>query len=142
MDRRRFLLTSLAGALAAPPLAAGAQQGRMWRIAWLAEERDPGRDSDAPGGGRWFFKALRGHGYVEGRNLMIDFRFAEEKADQLSELAAAVVRNRSTSLQCLERARPWRRNARRPRFRSLLCSSVTRWERHRPQPICAQVRRR
>jgi hypothetical protein len=35
MDRRRFLLTSLAGALAAP-LAAEAQQAvKVWRIGWL-----------------------------------------------------------------------------------------------------------
>jgi hypothetical protein len=36
MDRRRFLLTSLAGAVGAP-LAAGAQQGKAYRIGVLSD---------------------------------------------------------------------------------------------------------
>jgi putative tryptophan/tyrosine transport system substrate-binding protein len=90
MDRRGFLRLSLGAGTV--PFTAWAQPGRRWRIAWLAEERDPGRGSEAPGGGRWFFEALREHGYIDGQNLSIDYRFAEEKADQLAELAAAIVR--------------------------------------------------
>jgi hypothetical protein len=59
MRRRRFVLTSLAGVVAGQAAAGGQQRVRTWRIAWLAEERDPGRESQAPGGGRWFFEALR-----------------------------------------------------------------------------------
>ena len=35
MDRRRFLLTSLAGALATPLVAEAQQAGKVWRIAYL-----------------------------------------------------------------------------------------------------------
>ena len=58
MDRRAFISGVTVGLFAAP-LAAGAPARRVWRIAWLAEDRDPGRESQAPGGGRWFFDALR-----------------------------------------------------------------------------------
>src|SRR5215471_7093427 len=35
MDRRRFLLTSLVGALAAPLAAEAQHEGKVWRIGWL-----------------------------------------------------------------------------------------------------------
>jgi putative tryptophan/tyrosine transport system substrate-binding protein len=91
MDRRAFLGT-LAGSALAAPLAAGAQARRVWRIAWLVEGRNPGRESQVPWSGRWFFDALRELGYIEGQNLSIDYRFAEERADQLAELAAEILR--------------------------------------------------
>jgi hypothetical protein len=55
MDRRRFLLTSLAGALAVP-LAAGAQAGKTYRIGVLANVS----------GGAWgaFIQGLRDVGYL------------------------------------------------------------------------------
>jgi putative ABC transport system substrate-binding protein len=87
MDRRRFLLTSLAGALAAP-LAAGAQQaGKVYRIGYLsAGGPAPLNTPDA------FKDARRGLGYVEGKNLVIDYRFAEGRFDRLPDLAAELVR--------------------------------------------------
>jgi len=76
MDRRRFLLTSLAGALAAP-LAAGAQQAaKVWRIGLF----HVGLDHIPPSldGLREGLKAL---GYEEGKNLQLDFRnLADEEA--------------------------------------------------------------
>jgi putative tryptophan/tyrosine transport system substrate-binding protein len=92
MDRLRFLLTSLAVVLAAPVAARAQQRGRTWRIAWLAEERDPGPESRAPGGGRWFFEALRDLGYIDGQNLHVEYRFAEERAELLPDLAEALAR--------------------------------------------------
>ena len=45
MDRRRFLLTSLAGALAAPLNARAQPAGKMWRIGYLGEHpTDSSRD--------------------------------------------------------------------------------------------------
>jgi putative ABC transport system substrate-binding protein len=92
MDRRRFLLTSLAGALAAPLAAEAQQRRKVWRIGWLSE--GPGPDAD-PGGERmiprrWFFDALRALGYIEGENLTVEYRFTD-RAEQLPELAAQLV---------------------------------------------------
>jgi putative tryptophan/tyrosine transport system substrate-binding protein len=89
MDRRRFLLTSLAGALAAP-LCAGAQQsGRVYRIGILGEKA-----SDPSEGRLWqnFRVAMRERGWIEGKNLLIVSRWAEGKPARLPELAADLVR--------------------------------------------------
>ena len=88
MDRRRFLLTSLAGVVA-PPLGAEAQQaGRVYRIGYLSPAR---RDQVAH---LWtpLTGALRALGYVEGRNIVLERRFADGKLERLPELAAELVR--------------------------------------------------
>ena len=88
MDRRRFLLTSLAGTLTAP-LAAGAQQaGKSWRVGLLS----PGSASAAGSRLAAFKHGLRELGYVEGQNLAIEYRWAEGNEDRLSALAADLVR--------------------------------------------------
>jgi hypothetical protein len=70
MDRRRFLLTSLAGALAAP-VAAGAQQAaKIARIGYLTVDNP----SVTPHHSAAFRQELRDLGYVEGRNLAIEYR--------------------------------------------------------------------
>jgi hypothetical protein len=69
MDRRRFLLTSLAGALAVP-LAAEAQTGaNMPRLCFLTF--DPGTLRSTRFGA--FFQGLRDLGYVDGQTLTIDY---------------------------------------------------------------------
>ena len=88
MDRRRFLLTSLAGAVAGP-LAAGAQQaGKVPRIGFLSltspSDRPPLLDA--------FRQRLRELGWVEGQNIVIDYRYAEGRVDRLPDLAAELVR--------------------------------------------------
>jgi ABC-type uncharacterized transport system substrate-binding protein len=88
MDRRRFLLTSLAGALAAP-LAGGAQHAeRAYRVGLLSNAVDPAtwRTSYAP-----FIDAMRELNYVEGRNLVIVPAFADGRAGRLPVLAAGLV---------------------------------------------------
>jgi putative ABC transport system substrate-binding protein len=91
MDRRRFLLISLAGAIAAP-LAAGAQQAqKVYRIGYLFEfEMRPPDPTPSPLGA--FEETLRELGYVEGRNLAVERRFAAFKYDRLPDLAADLVR--------------------------------------------------
>jgi ABC transporter substrate binding protein len=87
MDRRWFLLTSLPGVLAAP--CVGRTQG-LKRIGYLST-RSPAEAkyvTDA------FIRGLNELGYVEGRNLAIDFRWAELKYDQLAALASELVRRR------------------------------------------------
>jgi putative ABC transport system substrate-binding protein len=87
VDRRRFLLTSLAGALAAP-LAAGAQQaGKVSLIGYLAADLAANTHRlDA------FRQGLRDLGYVEGQNIVIESRSAEGDLARLAALAAELVR--------------------------------------------------
>jgi putative ABC transport system substrate-binding protein len=86
MDRRRFLLTSLAGALAAP-LAAEGQPEKVHRIGILAGGSPPSHRGPLT-------DALRELGYVEGRNLVIEGRYAEGRPERLPGLAAELARLR------------------------------------------------
>jgi putative ABC transport system substrate-binding protein len=85
MDRRRFVLTSLAGALAAPLASEAQQPGKVYRIGYLS--------SNPPETFRVhvFRQALRESGWVEGRNLLVDYRSADGKLDRLPSLAAELV---------------------------------------------------
>jgi len=84
--RRRNLMTVLAGA-AAYPLLAGAQQKAIPVIGFLG--------STSPGPYAPFVAAFRQGlsetGYVEGRNMAIEFRWAEGRYDRLPALAADLV---------------------------------------------------
>jgi putative ABC transport system substrate-binding protein len=86
MVRRRFLLTSLAGVLGAP-LAAEAQQARSpRRIGVLLVLLSPaGHEAQA------FRQALRDAGYVEGRDVVIEWRSANGDYARLPQLAADLV---------------------------------------------------
>jgi putative ABC transport system substrate-binding protein len=86
VDRRRFLLSSLAGAFAAP-LAAGAQAGKVYRIGFLSAGSQPTLENRQA-----FEHALRERGWVPGENLVIAYPFAEGKYDRLPALAADLVR--------------------------------------------------
>jgi putative ABC transport system substrate-binding protein len=90
MDRRPFLGT-LAGGLLAAPLAAEAQQaGTIYRVGVLSGGSavtagiDPLRAEDQ----------LRALGYIEGRNLVVERRYAEGKLDDLPRLVAELLRAR------------------------------------------------
>jgi ABC-type uncharacterized transport system substrate-binding protein len=88
MDRRRFLLISLAGVLITP-LGAGAQQpSKMARVGYLEF------GSAAPGTPHIeaFRRGLRDLGWVEGQSIAIEVRYAEGKQERLAELAADLVR--------------------------------------------------
>ena len=88
MDRRRFLLTSLAWTLAAP-LAAGAQhEGKMARVGFLAGARREILPISVP----TFVGQLRELGYIEGQNLVIESRYAEGSLERLHGLAEELVR--------------------------------------------------
>jgi len=87
--KRRDFLSLLCGAAAAWPLAARAQQpGKVYRIGFLAN--DPTIPTTSAG--QAFLEGLREKGFVEGKNLVIERRFAEGRIDILSGLAAEFVR--------------------------------------------------
>jgi len=90
MDRRRFLLTSLAGVLA-EPLAAEAQHvgSRGRRVGVLLVLLSPeGKEAQA------FRDGLRDAGYVEGRDVVIEWRSAHGDYARLPQLAADLVGRR------------------------------------------------
>jgi putative ABC transport system substrate-binding protein len=86
MQRREFI-TLLGGAAAGWPLAArGQQSGKMWRIGYLGFGPASNWTSEVEA----LRKGLRDLGYVEGKNTIIEFRWAE-RADQTLDLATELV---------------------------------------------------
>ncbi len=88
MDRRAFVATA-AGLLAAPLASFAQSQAKVWRVGFLAARHVDSLDSDTMFGA--FPRGLRDLGYIEGRNLVIEWRSAEGKYERLPDLAAALV---------------------------------------------------
>jgi putative tryptophan/tyrosine transport system substrate-binding protein len=86
--RRREFIAGLGGA-AAWPLAARAQQASMPVIGWLDNTAASTTNRLAA-----FRQGLSAAGFVEGRNVSIDYRFAGDQIDRLPTLAADLVRER------------------------------------------------
>src|SRR5438132_8313023 len=85
MRRREFI--AFAGAAAAWPLIArGQQAARPARVGYLSLT-----GADARLFSEAFREGLRALGYVEGRNLQIEIRYAEGREERLPDLAAELV---------------------------------------------------
>src|SRR5260221_14475395 len=89
MKRREFI-TLLGGATVAWPLAADAQQAALPVVGYL-NFGSPESDASRLTGLR---RGLNQSGYVEGRNLVIEYRWAGNQVDRLPALAADLVKLR------------------------------------------------
>ena len=94
MKRREFM--SLLGGVAAWPLTARAQQAAALPVIGYLNNGSPESDASRLTGLR---RGLNETGYVEGRNLVIEYRWAGNQADRLPALAAVLVQ---LPLRCYE----------------------------------------
>src|SRR6516162_8675832 len=82
---RGEFITLIGGAAAAWPLAAHAQQpSKVWRMGFIAHGHESFYDA--------LFEGLREYGYEEGRNLIVERRYARGQAERFREFAAEMVR--------------------------------------------------
>jgi putative ABC transport system substrate-binding protein len=86
--RRREVISLIGGAIAVIPLTAYAQQSALRVVGVLSPEGPKTGNVDG------LVQGLRDLGYVEGRNIRFEYRWAEGKFDRLPELAADLVQQR------------------------------------------------
>ncbi len=90
MDRRTFL-GALTGSILTVPLAAEAQEaGKVYRIGYVSNS--PPNTPESSRLYEAFRQGLRERGWVEGRNAVIEWRFAEGRMERFPDLAADLVR--------------------------------------------------
>jgi putative ABC transport system substrate-binding protein len=108
MKRREFIML-LGGAATGWPLAARAQQAsKAWRVGLLSGASREPTSTNYEG----FLQGMRELGYMEGRDFIMEYRFADGKYERLPELAAELVRLRadvivtgtSAAIRTLQRA--------------------------------------
>ena len=86
MNNRRKLIVALgAGAITTPLGLFAQQQGKVWRVGFLAASAPPAQILEV------FRDSLREHGYVEGKNLAIEYRISGTN-ERLPEFAAELAR--------------------------------------------------
>jgi putative tryptophan/tyrosine transport system substrate-binding protein len=96
MQRREFI-RSIAGAAIAWPLAAHAQQPAVPVIGFLCSETPEAAATRV----RAFHQGLSEVGFIEGRNVAIEYRWAEGQNDRLSDLAANLVHRQVAAIASL-----------------------------------------
>src|SRR5215472_18686619 len=92
---RRGMIAGLAS-LAAAPKQSSAQQApaKIPRVGWIWSGRSAGNPTEVAG----FRQGLQDLGYIEGQNIVVDYRFGEGDVDRATELAAELVHRRPNIL--------------------------------------------
>ena len=85
IKRRQFL--TIAAAIVGQTLGSSAQASSPPRIGWLWS----GRSANNPNEVKGLQQGLKDLGYVEGKNIIIDYRFGEGSEDRMNDLAAELV---------------------------------------------------
>jgi putative tryptophan/tyrosine transport system substrate-binding protein len=93
MIKRREFIAGL-GSAAAWPVVAEAQRPRMPLIGYLSPQDDTSKYETVP-----FLRGLKETGYVEGQNVLVEYRYAENQLDRVPALAADLVRLRVAVIQ-------------------------------------------
>src|SRR5262245_49798855 len=100
MIGRREFITLLGGAAAWPVAARAQQQARMPMIGFLSSQSPETLLEPLRG----FRQALKESGYVEGENVAIDYRFAENQVNRLPQLAAELIGRRAAVITSMDNA--------------------------------------
>jgi putative ABC transport system substrate-binding protein len=88
-NRRKLIITLGAGALSTPLSLFAQARGKVWRVGFLAQRGRPiSLENDSYGA---FVRGMREIGYIEGKNFIVEWRFADGKVERLPELAAELV---------------------------------------------------
>jgi putative ABC transport system substrate-binding protein len=87
MDRRQLLVVLGKGALAAPLACFAQQQGKVWRVGMLETISMAANTANLGA----FRQGMRERGFVEGRNLVIEYRSADGRGERFPELATELV---------------------------------------------------
>ena len=90
MNNRRKLVIALGAGPLLAPLANFAQQNKIWRVGFLAGRHVDFLDTDYIYGP--FRQEMRELGYIDGKNLIIEWRSAEGKSERLPSLATELVK--------------------------------------------------
>jgi putative tryptophan/tyrosine transport system substrate-binding protein len=88
--KRRDSILALATLGVASPVALAQQHGRVWRVGFLS----PITASSSSNNVNAFLKGMHDLGYVEGRNLLIEWRFADGQFERLPGMATDLAQSK------------------------------------------------
>src|SRR6202043_3036692 len=85
---RRVVIAGFAGLLAAPKRSSAQQaRAKIPRVGWIWAGRSAGNPTEVAG----FRQGLKELGFIEGQNIVVDYRFGEDRHDRIADLAAELV---------------------------------------------------
>src|SRR5690348_5030643 len=91
MKRRESMVAVIALGAWAVSIRSFAQQAKVWRVGFLSLSST----SESVQNTSVFLKALRELGYIEGKNLVVEWRFADGSFERLTDLAADLVQSKA-----------------------------------------------